>query len=351
MVQIITFAFSICTMIIIEECYSLRSYNTFGVQSLARIFAEASNPEDLQTIVSVFRDDHRPKLILGGGSNLLFTDDFDGVVIFPDLKGYEVVEQTNDHVWVKAYAGENWDKFVSYCVSRKWGGVENLSLIPGNVGAGPIQNIGAYGVEVKDVIDTVEAIDLQTGDIRFFSNAECCFGYRDSIFKQALKDKYVIIAVTFKLAKNPVCNVNYRDVVEELKSFAEINVGSVRQSIMNIRRRKLPDPEKLGNAGSFFKNPLVPVDVYHSIKQEFNDAPSYPVDDNFVKVPAAWLIQTCGWKGKREGNVGTHETQPLVIVNYGEATGKEIFEFGKRIQESVLQRFAIALEMEVNVIK
>jgi UDP-N-acetylmuramate dehydrogenase len=351
MVQIITFAFSTFAMIIIEECYSLKSYNTFGVQCLARIFAEASNPDDLQTIVSVFREDHRPKLILGGGSNLLFTDDFNGVVMYPNLKGYEVVDQDGNHVKVKAYAGENWDKFVSYCVSKKWGGVENLSLIPGNVGACPIQNIGAYGVEVKDVIEMVEAIDLQTGDVRFFSNKECRFGYRDSIFKHESRDKYVITSVTFKLSKNPTFNINYNDVTEELKNFEEINIGSIRQSIINIRRRKLPDPEKLGNAGSFFKNPVVPVDIFDAIKKEFADSPSFPVDNAHVKVPAAWLIQTSGWKGKREGNVGTHETQPLVIVNYGEASGKEIFEFGKKIQDSVHQRFNIELEMEVNIIK
>ncbi|HEY4787444.1 MAG TPA: UDP-N-acetylmuramate dehydrogenase [Bacteroidales bacterium] len=351
MVQIITFVFSTCTMIIIEECYSLKSYNTFGVQCLARIFAEANNPDDLQTIINVFREDHRPKLILGGGSNMLFTEDFDGVVIFPDLKGYDVIEQSENHVWVKAYAGENWDKFVAYCVSKKWGGIENLSLIPGNIGASPIQNIGAYGVEVKDVIDSVEAVDLQTGDVRLFSNTECRFGYRDSIFKHEAKNKYIIVAVTFKLSKKPIFHINYKDVTEELKNFTEINIGSVRQAIINIRRRKLPDPEKLGNAGSFFKNPVVPIDVYINIRKDFTDAPSYPVDDNHVKIPAAWLIQTCGWKGKREANVGTYETQPLVIVNYGQATGSEIYEFGRKMQDSVYQKFNIELEMEVNIIK
>lgn len=337
-------------MIIIEECYSLKSYNTFGVQCLARIFAEASNLEDLQTIVSVFRDDHRPKLILGGGSNLLFTDDFDGVVIYPDLKGIEVVDHNHEHVWVKAYAGENWDKFVAHCVSKRWAGIENLSLIPGNVGACPIQNIGAYGIEVKDVIETIETIDLQTGEIRNFSNAECHFGYRDSIFKHEAKHQYIITAVTFKLAKNAACKTDYKDVTEELKSFSEVNVATVRQSIINIRQRKLPDPEKLGNAGSFFKNPTIPVDVYNALKVDFPEMTGFPVNDQFIKVPAAWLIQTSGWKGKREGNVGTHQTQPLVIVNYGEATGKEIFEFGKKIQQSVQQKFGIELEMEVNII-
>jgi len=350
MAQIITFDFSTYVMIIIEECYSLKSYNTFGIQCLARIFAEASNQDDLQTIVNIFKDDRKPKLILGGGSNLLFTDDFEGVVIFPDLKGFELVDHLHDDVWVKAYAGENWDNFVSYCVSKKWGGIENLSLIPGNVGACPIQNIGAYGVEVKDVIDTIEVIDLQTGEVRFFSNSECQFGYRDSIFKHEAKGKYIIVSVTFKLSKNSVCKTNYGDVTEELKNFSEVSIASVRQSIINIRKRKLPDPEKLGNAGSFFKNPIVPLDVYNSMKEEFPEVPSYPVDNEYVKVPAAWLIDTCGWKARREDNVGTHETQPLVIVNYGEATGKEIFEFGKKIQDSVYQKFNIELEMEVNII-
>jgi len=337
-------------MIIIEECYSLKSYNTFGIQCLARIFAEASNPEDLKTIINVFREDKKRKLILGGGSNLLFTDDFDGVVIFPDLKGYEMVEHTHEHVWVKAYAGENWDNFVSYCVSKNYGGIENLSLIPGNVGASPIQNIGAYGVEVKDVIDTVEAIDLQTGEVYVFNNKDCHFGYRNSIFKNEVKDKYIITSVTFKLSKNPICKVNYAEVTDELKSFAEINIASVRQSVINIRRRKLPDPEKLGNAGSFFKNPIVSAAVFNVIKDAFPDVPSYPIDKDFVKIPAAWLIQACGWKGKREGNVGTYETQPLVIVNYGEATGKEIIAFALKIKDSVSQRFGIEIEMEVNVI-
>lgn len=348
--QNITFGFLNYAMIIIEECYSLKSYNTFGIQCLARIFAEANNPDDLKTIVNVFRDDPKPKLILGGGSNLLFTDDFDGVVIFPDLKGIELVKHTRDHVWVKVYAGENWDNFVSHCVSKNWGGVENLSLIPGNVGACPIQNIGAYGVEVKDLIDTVEAIELQSGDIRLFSNEECHFGYRDSIFKHEAKNKYIITAVTFKLLKNPICKINYGDVSQELKNFDGITVATVRESVINIRRRKLPDPEKLGNAGSFFKNPVIPVDVFTMIKQTYPDVTSYPAEPRHVKIPAAWLIQTCGWKGKREGNVGTHETQPLVIVNYGNATGKEIFEFAARIKESVDHQFGINLEMEVNVI-
>jgi UDP-N-acetylmuramate dehydrogenase len=337
-------------MIIIEESYSLKSYNTFGLRVSARFFAEAGNIEDMQTVVKVFGGDSKPKLILGGGSNILFTKDFDGVVIFPDMKGRELINQDEDNVWVKAYAGENWDQFVAYCVSENWGGIENLSLIPGNIGACPIQNIGAYGVEAKDVIDSVETIDMQTGEIRIFKNAECKFGYRDSIFKKEEKGKYLITSVTFRLSKKPVFQINYFDVSEELKKFSEINIAHVRQSIINIRRRKLPDHEQYGNAGSFFKNPLVLEEKFQAIRAEFPDIPSYPAENGFLKVPAAWLIQTCGWKGKREGNVGTFATQPLVIINYGEATGVEILDFSEKIRQSVLNRFGIGLETEVNII-
>jgi UDP-N-acetylmuramate dehydrogenase len=337
-------------MIIIEESYSLKSYNTFGVQAYATIFAEANNPDDLKTIIDVFREDHKPKLILGGGSNLLFTGDFDGIVIFPDLKGHELVKHHDTHVWVKAYAGENWDKFVAFCVSKNWGGIENLSHIPGNVGGCPVQNIGAYGVEVKDVIDAVETIDLQTGEIRVFSNAECKFGYRDSIFKHSGKNKYVITAVIFKLSAEPVCNTRYADVTEELKKFPEITIASVRKAIIAIRQRKLPDPEQFGNAGSFFKNPVIPKEQFELIRRTHQNIPFYPQDNDNVKVPAAWLIETCGWKGKREGNIGTYETQPLVIVNYGEATGAEVLEFAKKVQYSVKEKFDLDLEMEINVV-
>jgi UDP-N-acetylmuramate dehydrogenase len=350
MAQIITFVISNYAMIIIEESFSLKSYNTFGIQSYARFFAEANNLADLKTIVGVFRDDHRPKLILGGGSNLLFTDDFDGIVIFPDLKGTDLLKETDSHVLVKASAGENWDTFVNFCVSQGWGGIENLSLIPGNVGACPIQNIGAYGVEVKDVLHAVETLDISTGEARIFSNAECCFGYRDSIFKHEAKNKYIITSVTFKLAKHPVFQINYPDIRAELDRFGETTISSVRQAIINIRKKKLPDPEQLGNAGSFFKNPVIAPDKFNAIKQEYPSAPSYPATGGLIKIPAAWLIQTCGWKGKREGNVGTHESQPLVIVNYGGATGKEIIGFAQKIQDTVTQKFDIESEMEVNIV-
>jgi UDP-N-acetylmuramate dehydrogenase len=337
-------------MIIIEENYALRQYNTFGIAAKTKIFAESNTPEDIRTILGVFRENPLPKLILGGGSNILFTKDFDGIVIYPGIKGKEIVKQTDEYIWVKAYAGENWDEFVAYCVSKNWGGIENLSLIPGNVGACPIQNIGAYGVEVKDVIDSVETIDITTGDTKEFSNADCNFGYRDSIFKNTLRDKYLIVSVTFKLSKNPVCIISYKDVNDELKHFKTVDISKVRNTVINIRRRKLPDPEQLGNAGSFFKNPMIETNKLIKIKEEFPDIPSFEVDKKNVKIPAAWLIQTCGWKGKREGNTGCHPNQPLVLINYGEATGMEIFNFAQKIQQSVFDKFSIQLDMEVKLV-
>jgi UDP-N-acetylmuramate dehydrogenase len=336
-------------MISIEECISLKPYTTFGVPVVARFFAEASTIDELQSLITIFSDNPKPKLILGGGSNLLFTDDFDGVVIYPNLTDIVVVRQNEEHAWVKAEAGVNWDQFVSLCCERNWGGAENLSLIPGNVGASPVQNIGAYGVEVKDLIEQVEAIHLSSGQKRIFTNAECRFGYRDSIFKQEEKGQWVIVSVIFKLNKKPVLKTKYADVEEELKSFSEKTVQTVREAIIRIRKRKLPDPKEFGNAGSFFKNPVIPVELYNRIKVDFPDIPHYPAHEGFVKIPAAWLIQTQGWKGRRDGNVGTYPTQPLVIVNYGQATGKEVFEFARSIQHSVKEKFQVKLEMEVNI--
>jgi UDP-N-acetylmuramate dehydrogenase len=338
-------------MINIEECFSLKSFNTFGIKAYTRFYAEADNREDLQTILNVFKDYTQPKLILGGGSNLLFVNDFDGITIYPGLKGAEVVTQDEEYVWIKVYAGENWDKFVEASVTRNWGGVENLSYIPGNVGACPIQNIGAYGVEVKDVIDSIEVIDLTTGESRNFSNKECEFGYRDSIFKREARGKYLVVSVTFRLTKNPVLSVNYKDVQEELKNYNSVNVSSVRNAIISIRKRKLPDPQEYGNAGSFFKNPVIDKAHFESLKATYPEIPSYPVSETEVKVPAAWFIEKTGWKGKREGNTGTHPNQPLVLVNYGDATGMEIYTFARKIQESVQEKFHVFLEMEVWIIE
>jgi UDP-N-acetylmuramate dehydrogenase len=337
-------------MIIIEETFSLKSFNTFGIQSYAKIFAEATTMDDLKNIIGIFRDNPLPKLVLGGGSNLLFTKDFDGIVLYPNLEGIELVRHSGESTWLRVYAGDNWDKFVEFCVSKNLGGIENLSLIPGNVGACPIQNIGAYGVEVKDVIESVETLDIFTGDKRIFSNAECRFGYRDSIFKHEAKNKYIITSVVFKLRKQPAIFLNYKEVIDEMHNFHEVTVATVRKAIINIRRRKLPDPAEFGNAGSFFKNPIISTTQFQSIKEKFSSAPCYVIDKESVKIPAAWLIENCGWKGKREGNVGTHAIQPLVIVNYDGATGSEVIHLAEKINESVNQQFGIKLEMEVNVI-
>ncbi|HEX2937021.1 MAG TPA: UDP-N-acetylmuramate dehydrogenase [Bacteroidales bacterium] len=337
-------------MIVIEENYPLRSLNTFGIKASARYFAEATTPEDIRSVLSIFRDHELPKLIMGGGSNLLFTGDFNGIVYYPSIKGREIIKMNESNVWIKAYAGENWDQFVAYCVGRNWGGLENLSLIPGNVGACPVQNIGAYGVEVKDTIDSVEVIDIATGEIKIFANASCKFGYRDSIFKNEAANRYLVLSVTFRLDINPSINIAYKDVLEELKHYDKVDVATVRQSIINIRNRKLPDPEEMGNAGSFFKNPVIAIDHFKTIRNQYPEVPMYPVSEEFVKIPAAWLIQTAGWKGKREGNTGTHPNQPLVIVNYGGATGTEIVDFAKKIQESVMHQFNIELEMEVRIV-
>lgn len=337
-------------MIIIEENYSLRSLHTFGTDVIARFFAEATTPDDIRSVIRIFKDNPLPKLIMGGGSNLLFTSDFPGIIYYPSIEGIEIQKMDDNHVWIKAYAGENWDRFVAFCVEKNWGGAENLSLIPGNIGACPIQNIGAYGVEVKDIIESVETIDLSTGETRVFTHAECLFGYRNSIFKNEVKNQFMVLSVTFRLTKNPVVNDAYKDVQEELKHFESVSIATVRQAIINIRRRKLPDPTELGNAGSFFKNPVIPLSLFNKLKAESPELPSYPASEDLVKIPAAWLIQTAGWKGVREGNTGTHATQPLVIVNYGGATGREIANFAIKIQQSVLDRFGVALEMEVKII-
>jgi UDP-N-acetylmuramate dehydrogenase len=337
-------------MINIEECFPLKQFNTFGLDVTCRFFAEADSYSDIQTVLNVFRDNPLPKIILGGGSNILFKSNFEGIVIYPCLKGISVLKEEDGHIWVKAYAGEVWDDFVKYCTANNWGGIENLSLIPGNIGACPIQNIGAYGVEVKDSIDSVDTINIETGEITVFKNHECNFGYRDSIFKTIAKDKYLIVSVNFKLSKKPLPNIDYKDVREELKQYNDISIKTIREAIISIRRRKLPDPAEFGNAGSFFKNPVVHLKHFENIKNKYPEAPSYPINNEEVKLPSAWLIEKAGWKGVREGNTGTHPTQPLVIINYGKATGTEILHFANKIQQSVIEKFNIALEMEVRVV-
>ena len=332
------------------EHYSLEKRNSFGLKVYCRYFFEATNLKDL---ISFFIGGSVPGdrfMILGEGSNILFTKDFEGTIVHPAIRGIEIISEDEKSVRIKAGAGENWDGFVNHCVLQNWYGIENLSLIPGSVGSSPVQNIGAYGVEAKDSITEVEGFFVNTGQIKCFSNDECRFGYRNSIFKQELKNKFVITAVTFSLYKHPHFQLSYGPVEKEFLKKPVQNLASLRQTIIEIRESKLPDPLKLGNAGSFFKNPVIPETVFKSIQKRFAGIPFYPAESGMIKVPAAWLIEQAGWKGIREGNTGTYPSQPLVIVNYGNADGKEIYSFAKKIVQSVKEFSGIDLEMEVNLV-
>jgi UDP-N-acetylmuramate dehydrogenase len=299
-----------------------------------------------------FNLSQREILVLGGGSNVLLTKDFEGMVVKMNLRGIERVNETEEHIFIKANSGENWHEFVLYCVEKGYGGVENLSLIPGCIGAAPMQNIGAYGVEVKDVIEAVEAVEITTGIKTSFSNAECKFGYRESIFKNEAKGKYIITSVTYKLSKKPQLNISYgaiKDVLQE-KGIDTPNLKDVSDAVIAIRSSKLPDPKVLGNSGSFFKNPEIDSAIYEQLKASYPTIPGYPTFSNQIKVPAGWLIEQCGWKGKRVGNTGAHKDQALVLVNYGNATGNEIYKVALEIQQSVMDKFGIHIIPEVNII-
>ncbi len=332
------------------EHYSLEKHNSFGLKVYCRYFFEAPNLADLQHFFKEGLNTAARFMILGEGSNMLFKDDYEGTIIHPALTGIEIISEDENTVLIKAAAGENWDGFVKYCVGKHWSGLENLSLIPGSVGSSPVQNIGAYGVEAKDIIHEVEGFFVETGKQKTFSNTECRFAYRNSIFKQELKDRYLITGVSFKLEKHPRFQLGYGQVEKEFLKKPLQDLENLRQTIIGIRESKLPDPAKLGNAGSFFKNPVISNSDFDILKKHFPDLPSYPATAENTKIPAAWLIEHTGWKGVREGNTGTYPTQPLVIVNYGEATGKEIFRFAEKIIASVKKMFGVSLEMEVNVV-
>lgn len=336
----------------IKEDFSLHSFNTFHIDSVARFFTEVNSIEKLKELISSGKLNDNPTLILGGGSNLLFTGNFKGIVVHIINKGIDIISRTEDSVIVKVAAGENWHEFVTYCVNQGFGGLENLSLIPGNVGSCPIQNIGAYGVEVKDHIHSVETVDLQSGEILIFSNKECRFGYRDSIFKKDIKGKVAIYSVTFELKLNSVVHLEYGAIKEELVSMGIENptITEISKAVCAIRQSKLPDPKFLGNAGSFFKNPSVDQKFAEKLAETFPKLVSYPLGDAKVKLAAGWLIEQCGWKGFRDGEAGVHEKQALVLVNYGNASGSSLLTLAHRIQNSVYERFGVQLEMEVNVI-
>ena len=331
----------------------LQSLNTFGIKVFGSHFVTISSLRDAQELFLTPLFQNSKHLILGGGSNILFTKDYNGLVVKVDLRGIEILNEDDDTITLKVGAGETWHDFVLHCVDRNLGGIENLSLIPGTVGAAPIQNIGAYGVEIRNVIVSVEAVDITTGKVRIFSNSDCNFAYRDSIFKQTLKDKYLISSVALKLTKrNHRLNTSYGAIEETLKQQGVVHptVKNISDAVIHIRRSKLPDPAVIGNAGSFFKNPTIDNKLYESIKKDYPTFPSYPSGDGYVKIPAAWLIEQCGWKGKTFDSIGVHKNQALVLVNYGGGKGKQLWQLALDIKASVEQKFNIDLQPEVNVI-
>jgi UDP-N-acetylmuramate dehydrogenase len=338
-------------MISIQQNVSLKAFNTFGLEAKAKLFCEFQSIEELIEALQQKSQD-QTLLILGGGSNMLITRDFDGLVLKNNLKGISLVKEDDNYIWVRAMAGENWHEFVLHCIDQNWAGIENLSLIPGTVGAAPMQNIGAYGVEIKDVFESLEAVEIATGKLRTFDNDTCAFGYRESIFKKEAKGKYVIAAVTFKLKKSPEFNISYGAIQDTLKTMGveQLSLKAVSDAVISIRQSKLPDPAEIGNAGSFFKNPTIDKIDYEGLKAEFESIPGYPQPENRVKIPAAWLIEQAGWKGRTFGEIGVHKKQPLVLVNYGSGKGEDIKNLAFEIQASVTSKFGIELTPEVNII-
>ncbi|WP_294287121.1 UDP-N-acetylmuramate dehydrogenase [uncultured Chryseobacterium sp.] len=336
-----------------QENFSLKPYNTFGVDAKAKYFTEIHTVEALKEALNFSKDNGLPLLFLGGGSNVLFTRDFDGLVIQLNLKGVSLQPLNENEMLVTAKSGENWHELVMFCLDKNLGGLENLSLIPGNVGTSPMQNIGAYGTEIKDIFANCTVLNLETLETEVLDLEKCRFGYRDSIFKQEGKGKYVILDVTFRLtSRNHRIKTEYGAIKTELEKSGIENptIQEVSQAVISIRKSKLPDPKKIGNAGSFFKNPTIPLTQFEALKQQFETIPGYP-NGGSVKVPAGWLIEQCGWKGKQTGNVASHKLQALVIINAtGNASGKEIFDFSTEIINSVKEKFGIELEREVNII-
>ncbi len=330
---------------------SLKDYNTFGIDATCKALCRFSDAGDLISILKNDEFKSLPRLILGGGSNVLLSGDFDGLVLKNEIKGVELIETTDYEYIVRAGAGENWHHFVLKCIDEGWAGLENLSLIPGNVGASPMQNIGAYGVEIKDRFQELEALNLETLEVETFRADDCAFGYRESVFKRAYKDRYIILNVTFRLLREPKLNTSYGDIEKELERMkASPSIKSVSDAVIRIRQSKLPNPAELGNAGSFFKNPIISQKAWSEISAKHPEIPNYPAGTEKVKLAAGWLIEHAGWKGKRMGNCGMHEKQALVLVNYGGATGREIMEHAERVQKSVFEKFGVELEREVNLI-
>ncbi len=344
----------------IRENFPLKAFNTFGIDVRAKYFVGFSSVDEIQELSDnhklLQRSPHGQttnyKLILGGGSNLLFTKDFDGIVLKNEIKGIEITHQDNDFIYVKAGAGVNWHEFVLFCIRNNYAGVENLSLIPGNVGASPMQNIGAYGVELKDVFYQLEAYHINEKKRKTFSLDECEFGYRESVFKRKYKNEFIITSVSFRLRKTPVFNISYGAIQQELEKIGvrELNIQAISQAVINIRSSKLPDWKEVGNAGSFFKNPQIPNLQFQQLKEKFTGIVAFRAGEDHTKLAAGWLIEQCGWKGYRKGDAGCYTRQALVLVNYGNATGKEIFDLSEDIIQSVKNKFEVSLQREVNII-
>ncbi|MFT5252025.1 MAG: UDP-N-acetylmuramate dehydrogenase [Flavobacteriales bacterium] len=335
----------------IKSNFSLKNYNSFGIESLAKQFIAVHTLNEIKTVL--LENPTCQKFILGGGSNMLLTQDIDALVIHIDLKGKKVIQEDDENVWVECQAGENWHEFVLWTINQDYGGLENMSLIPGNVGTTPVQNIGAYGTEIKDTMLSCDAIAIKNQTIKTFTNLECHFGYRESVFKNKFKDHYIITSVVFQLTKkNHKINTSYGDILGELskKEILNPSLKDISDAVITIRKSKLPDPKELGNSGSFFKNPIISKKDFAPIHLKFPEMKYYEVSETAVKVPAGWLIEQVGFKGRRFGDAGVHKNQALVLVNYGKATGQEILALSKDIQATVFKTFGIHIDAEVNVI-
>ena len=336
---------------IIQNNFSLKKYNTFGIEAKAKQFVAVHSVEDLKTVL--VENQSQPKFILGGGSNMLLTQDIQALVIHIDLKGIKVLKEDDNFVWVESQAGENWHEFVLWTIDQNFGGLENMSLIPGNVGTTPVQNIGAYGTEIKDTFVSCDAMNIATQEMKTFTKDDCHFGYRESIFKHEAKDQFIITSVVFKLTKHiHKINISYGDITKELEKQNVITptLKDVSNAVIAIRQSKLPDPKELGNSGSFFKNPIISKEQFEKARALHPEMPHYVISETEVKVPAGWLIEKAGFKGKRFGDAGIHKNQALVLVNYGNATGQEILNVSRDIQATILKEFGIVIEAEVNVI-
>ena len=335
----------------IQENISLKPYNTFGIEASSKLFSDFNSVRELQEILdSPYKTE--PRLVLGGGSNILLTQNFNGLTLRNNLKGIEVVKEDDSHVWVKSQGGENWHDFVLWCIDNNFAGIENMSLIPGSVGASPMQNIGAYGVEIKDVFEELEALNIETLKVEKFSHSDCNFGYRESVFKRVLKNKYIITSVTYILNKKPNFNTSYGAIETELENMKiqDLSIKAISDAVINIRSSKLPDPKEIGNSGSFFKNPVIDNKLFEQVKANHPEVANYPAGEGKTKLAAGWLIDQAGWKGKTINNYGVHKKQALVLVNYGGATGQEIYNLSTEIIESIKEKYGIELEREVNII-